>query len=40
MPRDGNRIKGYAFVEFEDKLQLIEALGNNDLVSICLICLI
>ncbi|KAK2703474.1 hypothetical protein QYM36_018068, partial [Artemia franciscana] len=32
MPRDGNRIKGYAFVEFEDKLQLIEALGNNDLL--------
>ncbi|XP_065557591.1 uncharacterized protein LOC136025487 [Artemia franciscana] len=31
MPRDGNRIKGYAFVEFEDKLQLIEALDNNDL---------
>lgn len=36
IPREGDRLKGYGYVEFEDRDNLISAMNIADLVSIIL----
>lgn len=33
LPREGDRLKGYGYVEFEDRESLIDAMNIPDLVS-------